>query len=152
MLLSTPMLALTQAWNLLDPRRRVYIHNKFSLSTLSRLFGFIMQEAQFWNKIKCTLYNDAVHIIVNIVRHYNDVIMSAIASQITSLTIVYLRRRSQKTSKFRVTGLREGNSPVTGEFPTQRASNAENVSILLTSSWDLTVELYPQSECMPRGW
>ena len=39
------------------------------------------------------------------------------------------RRRSGKTSKFRVTGLCEGNSPVTGEFPTQRASNAENVSI-----------------------
>ena len=39
------------------------------------------------------------------------------------------RRRSKKASKLRVTGLREGNSPVTGEFPTQRASNAENVSI-----------------------
>ena len=34
-----------------------------------------------------------------------------------------------KPSKFRVTGLCEGNSPVTGEFPAQRASNAENVSI-----------------------
>ena len=40
-----------------------------------------------------------------------------------------LRRRSKKTSKLRVTGLCEGNSPVTGEFPAQRASNAENVSI-----------------------
>ena len=39
------------------------------------------------------------------------------------------RRRSKKTSKHRVTGLCEGNSPVTGEFPAQRASNAENVSI-----------------------
>ena len=39
------------------------------------------------------------------------------------------RRRSKKTSKLRVTGLCEGNSPVTGEFPAQRASNAENVSI-----------------------
>ena len=39
------------------------------------------------------------------------------------------RRRSKKTSKLRVTGLREGNSPVTREFPAQRASNAENVSI-----------------------
>ena len=38
------------------------------------------------------------------------------------------RRRSKKTSKLRVTGLCAGNSPVTGEFPTQRASNAENVS------------------------
>ena len=39
------------------------------------------------------------------------------------------RRRSQKTSKLRVTGLCVGNSPETGEFPAQMASNAENVSI-----------------------
>ena len=39
------------------------------------------------------------------------------------------RRRSKKTSNLRVTGLCEGNSPGTGEFPTQMASNAENVSI-----------------------
>ena len=37
------------------------------------------------------------------------------------------KRRSKKISKFRVTGLCEGNSPETGEFPAQRASNAENV-------------------------
>ena len=39
------------------------------------------------------------------------------------------RCRSKKMSKLRGTGFYEGNSPVTGEFPTQRASNAENVSI-----------------------
>ena len=38
-------------------------------------------------------------------------------------------RRSKKTSKLRVTGLCAGNSPGTGEFPAQMASNAENVSI-----------------------
>ena len=38
------------------------------------------------------------------------------------------RRRSKKTSKLRVTGLCQGNPPVTGGFPSQRASNAENVS------------------------
>ena len=38
-------------------------------------------------------------------------------------------RRSKKTSKLRVTGLCEGKSPGTGEFPAQIASNAENVSI-----------------------
>ena len=38
-------------------------------------------------------------------------------------------RRSKKTSKLYVTGLCAGNSPVTGEFPAQMASNAENVSI-----------------------
>ena len=36
---------------------------------------------------------------------------------------------SGRTSKLRVTGLCEENSPVTGEFPTQRASNTENISI-----------------------
>ena len=39
------------------------------------------------------------------------------------------RRRLKKTSKLRVTGLCAGNSPGTGEFPTQMASYAENVSI-----------------------
>ena len=39
------------------------------------------------------------------------------------------RRRWKKTSKLRVTGLCAGDSPVTGEFPAQIDSNAENVSI-----------------------
>ena len=39
------------------------------------------------------------------------------------------RHRSNETSKLRVTGLCEGNSLGTGEFPAQKASNAENVSI-----------------------
>ena len=39
------------------------------------------------------------------------------------------RLRSKKTSKLRVTGLYAGNSRVTGKFPTQMGSNAENVSI-----------------------
>ena len=68
----------------------------------------------------------SVMITTNIIFHYDDVIMSSMASQITSLTIVYSTiysgRRSKKSSKPRVTGLCEGNSP-------QRASNAENVSI-----------------------
>ena len=64
--------------------------------------------------------------------HQSDVIMSAMASQISSLTIFLnrlFRRRSKKTSKLRVTGLCAGNSPVAGEFPAQMANNAEIVSI-----------------------
>ena len=38
-------------------------------------------------------------------------------------------RRSRKTSKLRVTGLCEGNPPVTGGFPYQRASDAGSGSI-----------------------
>ena len=64
--------------------------------------------------------------------HYNDVIVCALASQITSLAIVYStvysRRRSKKTSKLRVTGLCTGNSPVTGAFSAHTASYAENGS------------------------
>ena len=41
----------------------------------------------------------------------------------------WYRRRSKKISQLRVTGICAGNSPVTGEFPAQMASNAENVSI-----------------------
>ena len=65
--------------------------------------------------------------------HYTDVIMSTMTSQNSqrldcSLNLLF-RRRSKKTLKLRVTGLCVGNSPVTGEFPAQRASNVENVSI-----------------------
>ena len=65
--------------------------------------------------------------------NYSDVVMGAMASQVTSLTIVLLNRlfrcRSKKTSKLCVSGLCAGNSPVTGEFPTHRASDAEKVPI-----------------------
>ena len=55
--------------------------------------------------------------------------MSAMAFEITSLGIVYPNvQASKKTSKLRATGLCAGNSPVAGEFPAQRASNAEIVS------------------------
>ena len=65
--------------------------------------------------------------------HYSGVIIGAMTSQIASLTIVYSAVYSGadqiKTSKLCVTGLCEGNSPVTGEFPAQRSSNEENFSI-----------------------
>ena len=56
--------------------------------------------------------------------------MGAIAHQPHDCLLNRLfRHRSKKTSKLGVTGLYVGNSPVTGEFPAQMASNAENVSI-----------------------
>ena len=59
-----------------------------------------------------------------LISHYNDVIMNTMVSQITSFTIIYStiysRRGSKKISKLRVTGLCEGNSPVTSEFLAQR--------------------------------
>ena len=65
--------------------------------------------------------------------HYRDVIMGVMASQITSLTIVYStvysdedQRKHQSSASL---AFFVGNSPVTGEFPAQMASNADNVSI-----------------------
>ena len=61
---------------------------------------------------------------------HNDVIISAMASQITNLAIVYsIVDISTKTPKLCATGLCEGNSQVTGKFPAKMASNAENASI-----------------------
>ena len=71
--------------------------------------------------------------------------MGAMASQITSLVIEYStvyseedQRKHQSSASLAfvrgihrgpVTGLCAGNSPGTGEFPAQMASNAENISI-----------------------
>ena len=64
---------------------------------------------------------------------YSDVIMDAIASQTTSLTIVYSTVYSSVDQRKHVSSASltfcGGNSPVTGEFPAQMTSNAENVSI-----------------------
>ena len=66
--------------------------------------------------------------------YFSGVIMSAMACQITNLTIVYStvyseadQRKHQSSASLAF----EGNSPVTGEFPAQRTSYAENVSISL---------------------
>ena len=67
-------------------------------------------------------------IMLHKIVHYNGVM----PSQIISLNIVLnrlFRRKSKKTSKLCVTGLCVGNSPVAGEFPAQRSSDVENVSI-----------------------
>ena len=74
--------------------------------------------------------------------------MGAMASQITSLTIVYSTFYSgadqRKHKKLRVTGLCAGNSPETGEFSAQMASNAENASIW----WRHHVKLPQASKCL----
>ena len=58
--------------------------------------------------------------------------MGTFASQITSLTIVYSTVYSGADQR-KIKSPRHwplwGNSPGTGEFPTQMASNAENVSV-----------------------
>ena len=45
--------------------------------------------------------------------------------RLDSLLKRLFRRGSKEISKLRVTGISEGNSPVTGKFPSVRANNAE---------------------------
>ena len=94
-------------------------------------------EAQSWNVLRFLLpllrsYLHKKYSMLHTSLHYNDVIMSAMASQITSLAIVYptiyTGADKKKTSKLRVTGLSAGNSPVTGKFPAQ---------------WPATLKIFP---------
>ena len=55
--------------------------------------------------------------------HYNDIKMRAVASQISSVSIVCSTVGSGAEKR------KHQSSPVTGEFPAQKASNAENISI-----------------------
>ena len=109
--------------------------------------------------------------------HYNDVMMTAMTSQITSLTVVYStvysRRRSKKTSKLRVASRCEGDSPITGEFPakgpvTQKMFPFDDVIIktstvnyIAASSSSKSQFLHPfltvpgylsESVGVPQGW
>ena len=58
-------------------------------------------------------------------KHYSDVIMDGAASQIASLTIVYSSVYSGADQRKHQSPNGAENSPVTGEFPAQMASNAK---------------------------
>ena len=78
------------------------------------------------------------------VDNYNDAIMGAMASQITSLasvySTVYTGTDQRKHEKLCVTGLCEGNSPVTGEFPRKKGQWHGKCFHLMTSSWTIKKE------------
>ena len=64
--------------------------------------------------------------------HYLDVTISAIASQTTSSSMFFqpfVQADIKENINVRVIGPLWGESPVTGGFPSQRASNAESVSV-----------------------
>ena len=81
--------------------------------------------------------------------HYSDIKISAMVSQIIRVSMDcskgLSKHRSKKIPKLRVTGLCGENPPVTGGFPSQGASNAENVSIWwrhhgVMGSWILAIQ------------
>ena len=110
-------------------------YKSFQISVLSQFHVWWIFRSTTFELLSAWHYN----LISGIMRpHYSEVILGAIASQITSLTIVYSivysRHRSKKTSKLRVTGLCTGKSIETGEFPAQMVSKVEKVPMLMTSS------------------
>ena len=94
-----------------------------------------------YSTLKLPLYIDAVsNLSIDVIKNQQDDILSlrwrhneldGVSNHQPHDCLLnrLFRRRSQKTSKLRVTGLCAGISPATGEIPAQRASNAENVSI-----------------------
>ena len=92
----------------------------FPVVLSSYAITFINSLQPTWRRVACSWNLPAPFPRMSF-NHYGDFIMGAMASQITRLTML--------TSKLCVTGLCEGNSPVTEEFPAQRVSNVKNVSI-----------------------
>ena len=91
--------------------------------------------------------------------HYDDVIMGVVASQITSLTIVYSNvysgaDQSKHQSSASLAFVWEFTG--TGEFPAQMASNAENVSIwwrhhVQGGSWHCRFDIHPRAFAIWEG-
>ena len=95
------------------------------LYAMQNLFAFL-HNTSLHKMLKTIFYDISVHRVWK-KKHYCDVIMHGIASQITSLTIVYSTvysdadQRKHQSSASLAFG--------TDEFPAHMASNAENVSI-----------------------
>ena len=78
---------------------------------------------------------------------YSDVIMSTMVSQITGISIVCWTACSgtdqRNHQSLLLLALCEGNPPVTGGFPSQRASITENVFI-----WSSCISMYHQASML----
>ena len=99
------------------------------LQWMIRLFVFSFRISVFVGNKFITTWNTGPHWIVSLQRHHNERDGVSNHQPYHCLLNRLFRCRSKKTSKVRVTGFCARNSPVTGEFLTQRASNAENVTI-----------------------
>ena len=96
--------------------------------SIIKYFNFLYISRSYFPKYSPILAPSLVHKGKN---PHCEVIMGAMASQSTSLTIVYstVYSKERKHQSSVLLAICAGNSPMTGEFPAQMASNAENVSI-----------------------
>ena len=117
---------------------QIYITFRYRTAVLLKiviLCSCWLDQALYWNKY--TLRTCIVHDIVvpNVCSLKLALVLTiTMTSQwarwrLKSPALRLFRHSSKKASKLHVTGLCEGNSPVTGEFIAQRISDAENVSV-----------------------
>ena len=132
---------------LIETQRIYSLGSNWSLQSTSQLTSQESKSLNLFQRVKLTTPNDK-SALANVVVQYkigsNNDIMTWI--RIFLFTLLWrlngcggvsnhqrhdclLSRLFRHRSKLRVTGLCEGNSPGTGEFPAQRASNAGNDSI-----------------------
>ena len=111
----------------------------FHIVSASKHGGFLCGSArnEMMSCMEGEIYTNEIKFIQSeynvYVEHCIDVIVSAMASQIISVSIIYStvcsgvdQRKHQSSASLAFCAR---NSPVTGEFPAQRASNTENFSI-----------------------
>ena len=70
--------------------------------------------------------NTELHTVITIQWHHNEGDCVSIQWRFDCLFDCLFRRKWKKTSKLSATGLCEGNRPVSGGFPSHRASNTDN--------------------------
>ena len=95
----------------------------FYTLTTQLLYKRVVPNSPF-RYVKEMRYADTFHITMT--SYWARWRLKSLASRLFTQPFIH---GAEKTPKPRVTGLYEGNSSVTGEFPAQRDSYAENVSI-----------------------
>ena len=131
----------TEIWSTrqLHGHTRNNFHNHYEFSVPNFLFQIIVNRGPFLNQGHTSRYEYSFPFMIK-TGHCHPSIPSlhwrhnerdgvSYHQRLYCLFNCLFRCRSMKTSKLRVTGVCEGNPPVTGGFPSQKASNAENVSI-----------------------
>ena len=124
----------------------IYISKRSSLQNVSIISSLTGREIRPWISCKCNSWSIGG-------KHYSDVTMSAIASQITSLTIVHSTLYSgvdqTKTSMLHITGLCAGNSPAVILTDAKLAKKPKQILCLL--KWDFYVYHY-EINCEKPLW
>ena len=91
-----------------------------------------------WHFVLIPCNSNSGHNTINVMKHSKqlqwrhnerDGVSNPQPHDFFTQSFIQVRMKDEKTSKLRVIGFCEVNSPVTGEFPTQRTSNVEKVSI-----------------------